>query len=278
MEIVIAEQGVFSLTPAFSGDEARGRANAQKASVFGTLARLLSRPKDEDITVQAMGLRYEPLWHAAAHLRFVYDRKEAYRVTPKSTHVTSVNVYGNDLSIANQRQPAVDIPVVEHCVREENKELWIDAVTDQPISQPAYGKAEAVAVSLDEFAPQEAQVATPTVRASAVIRKLLGEDFRPIDADTIHEATVSVDSIDLVFRPAYAFRFSWAAKSKTADIAIDGITGETRTEPSGTSAALARLLHPDTLFDLGAETLNVVVPGGAIALKVARAISSTRKS
>ena len=278
MEIVIAEQGAFSLTPAFSSDEARGRANAQKSSVFGTLARLFSRPKDEDIAVEALGLRYEPLWHATAHLKFVYDRKETYRVTPKAPHVTGAAVFGNDLGVANPRQPSIDIPVVEHCRREENKELWIDAVTDQLIAHPAYGKAQATAVSLSEFAPEGAQVATPTVRASAVIRKLLGDDFRPVDADVMHEEVVSVDGIDLVFRPAYAFRFSWAAKSKTTDIAIDAITGETRTEPSGTSAVLAKLLHPDTLFDLGAETLNVVVPGGAIALKVARAIGDSRKS
>jgi hypothetical protein len=37
-------------------------------------------------------------------------------------------------------------------------------------------------------------------------------------------------------------------------------------------------LKPETLFDLGAETLNVIVPGGAIALKVAKAIAEKHKT
>jgi hypothetical protein len=43
-------------------------------------------------------------------------------------------------------------------------------------------------------------------------------------------------------------------------------------------STVAKLLKPETLFDLGAETLNVIVPGGAIALKVAKALADKRKS
>jgi len=277
VEIVIAEQGAYALTPAFSLEEARGRANAQKTSAFGTMAKLLSRPKDDDIVLEPIGLRYEPLWHATAHLRFAYDRRETYRVQLKAAHVRSVTVFGNELSVADPRQPAVEVPALEHCLREERKEVWIDAVTDQPLAHAAYGKAEATAISLDTFAPDGAQIATPTVRASAVIRKLLGDDFRPTDADAMHEEIVEVECVDLVLRPTYAFRYTWTAKGKSVETTIDAITGETRQESSRTAAVFAKLLHPDTLFDVGAETLNLVVPGGAIALKVARAISQSRK-
>jgi hypothetical protein len=36
--------------------------------------------------------------------------------------------------------------------------------------------------------------------------------------------------------------------------------------------ALAKLLTKENLFDLGSETLNLVVPGGAIPLKIVRAL------
>jgi hypothetical protein len=36
--------------------------------------------------------------------------------------------------------------------------------------------------------------------------------------------------------------------------------------------AFAKLLNKETLFDLGSETLNLVVPGGAIPLKLVRAL------
>ncbi len=43
-------------------------------------------------------------------------------------------------------------------------------------------------------------------------------------------------------------------------------------------AAVAKLSKPETLFDLGVETLNVIVPGGAIPLKLAKALAEKRKA
>lgn len=277
MEIVIAEQGAFCFEPAFSTAEARGRASAHKTAAFGTLSRLLARPKDEDITLEDLGLRYVPLWHAKAHLRFVYDRRESYKVPIKTRHVKTVSIGPTDYTVSGT-PAAVEIPAVEHCERDETKDLWLDAVTNQPIDAQPYLKAQVAAVVLDAFAPEGAQILTPTVRASSVIRTLLGDDLHPGDADEVHEQEITVECIDLYLRPAYAFVYSWAAKNKTAEVAIDGITGELKSEPTGAGAALGKLLHPDTLFDVGAETLNLVVPGGAIALKVARALADKRKS
>jgi hypothetical protein len=278
MEILIAEQGAFCFEPMLSADEARGRAGAQKAAAFGTLARLFSRPKDEDITVEDQGLRYIPLWHAKAHLRFVYDRRESYKVPIKTPYVKVVTIAANDYPVSGSGSVLVELPVVEHCERDQQKELWLDAVTSQPVNAQPYLKAHVAEVVLDTFAPEGAQIEMPTVRASAVIRTLLGNDLQPADADEVKEQEVNVDCIDLYFRPAYAFKYAWAAKNKTAEVAIDGITGELKAEPSAASAALGKLLKPETLFDIGAETLNLVVPGGAIALKVAKAIADKQKS
>jgi hypothetical protein len=275
VEIVIAERGAFRFEPAISADEARGRAGAHKASAFGALSRLLSRPKDEDIAISEEGLCYFPLWHAKAHLRFVYDRSESYKVPIKAPHVVAVAIGGDDYAAAGG---TIELPVVEHCERDQRKELWLDAVSNQPADAQPYLKVNATPIDLDEFDPEGAKIIAPVVRASAVIRALLGNDFRPDDADDMKEEEVNVECVDLYFRPAFSFKYVWAAKDKSAEVTIDAITGERRAETSATVAAVGKLLKPETLFDIGAETLNLVVPGGAIALKLAKAIGEKRKA
>jgi hypothetical protein len=274
MEIVIAEKGAFYFEPVITPQEARGRASAYKVSAFGTLSRLFSRPKEDDIAITDQGLCYLPVWHAKAHLRFVYDRSETYKVPIKTPHVIAVTTSGERHAVA---AASIDLPVVEHCERDEQREVWLDALNNQPANVQPYLKATPIPVNLDEFAPENAKIVAPAVRASAVIRALLGEDFRPSDADDITEERVNVECIDLYLRPTFNFTFEWSSKSKSAEVAVDAITGELQTQPSAAMAAVAKLLKPETLFDLGAETLNIIVPGGAIPLKVAKALAEKRK-
>jgi hypothetical protein len=274
MEIVVAEKGAFYYEPMITAEEARGRASAHKVSVFGTLSRLFSRPKEEDIVMSDQGLWYLPLWHAKAHIQFVYDRRESYKVPVKTPHVGTITVGATDYTVAGG---AIDLPVVEHCERDEQRELWLDALNNQPINAQPYLKARQNPVDLDEFAPEGAKIVAPGVRASTVIRALLGEDFRPADADDVKKEEVNIGCIDLHFRPTFNFKCVWAAKNKSAELAVDAITGELQTQPAAAMSAVAKLLKPETLFDLGAETLNVVVPGGAIALKVAKALAEKHK-
>ncbi len=275
MEIVIAEKGAFCFEPVISVEEARGRASMHKGSAFGTLSRLFAHPKDEDVAITDQGLCYLPLWHAKARLRFLYDRNESYKVPIKTPHVATVTVNGKDYAAATG---SIDLPVVEHCERDEQRELWLDAVSNQPVDARPYLRARSTPVNLDEFSPEGAKIIAPTVRASAVIQALLGNDFRPTDADDITEENVNVECIDLHLRPTFGFKYFWSAKNKSAEVAVDAITGELQTEPPAAIAAVGKLLKPETLFDIGAETINLVVPGGAIALKVAKALADKRKA
>lgn len=275
MEIAIAEKGAFRYEPQLTAEEARGRAGAHKAGAFGTLSRLFSRPKDDDITISDEGLCYLPLWHAKAHLRFVFERSESYKIPVKAPNVASVSVNGSDYAV---KSGGIEVPVTEHCERDEQKELWLDALGNDPVNVAAYAKVQATPVNLDDFAPEGAKIVAPVVRASAVIRALLGDDFRPAEADEVKEESVTVECIDLYLRPTYNFKCTWAAKNKSAEIAIDAITGELQQRPSATMAAVAKLLKPENLYDIGAETLNLVIPGGAIPLKVVKALAEKRKS
>jgi hypothetical protein len=275
MEIVIAEKGAFVFEPAISAEEARGRAGAHKSSAFGALSRLFSRPKDEDVAMTDLGPCYLPLWHAKAHLHFVYDRSESYKVSIKTPHTVATTVNGKEYPVV---AGAIDLPVVEHCERDEQRELWLDALSGQPANVQPYLRAQTTPIDLEEFAPEGAKIIAPTVRASGVIRTLLGDDFHPLDADEVREEEVNVDCIDLYLRPTYGFKYVWAAKNKTAEVAIDAITGDLQAEPPAAIAAVGKLLKPDTLFDIGAETMNLVIPGGAIALRVAKALADKHKT
>jgi|SRR5580700_1789346 hypothetical protein len=275
MEIVIAEKAAFYVEPVITAEEARGRASAHKASAFGTLSRLFARPKEEDIAISDLGLWYLPVWHAKAHLRFRYDRSESYKVPIKTAHVASVTIGGSDHPV---NAGAIELSAIEHCERDEQRELWLDALTSQPINAQPYLKAHVNAVDLDDFAPEGAKIVPPAIRASSVIRTLLGEDVRPADADDVKEERVNVECIDLYLRPTYNFKCAWASKNKSVDLTVDAVTGELQTQPSAAMAVVAQLLKPETLFDLGAETLNLVIPGGAIPLKVAKAIADKRKT
>ena len=105
MEIAVAEQGAFCVPPSISIDEARGHAMHYRTSAFGGLTQLFSRPKPDDITLVANGLRFVPYWHTACHLRVVYDRYETYRfpvATPEN--VVSLSIGESKFEIESDRK------------------------------------------------------------------------------------------------------------------------------------------------------------------------------
>jgi hypothetical protein len=50
---------------------------------------------------------------------------------------------------------------------------------------------------------------------------------------------------------------------------LDAVTGEVRNSQA-LMARLQRTVTRDTVFDIGAETVGLLVPGGGIAVKVAK--------
>jgi hypothetical protein len=261
MELAVAEQASLFIPPSISAEEARGHAAHFRTSAFGGITQLFSRPKPEDVVVQPVGLRYDPFWHVTAHFRVAYERRESYRFAISSPeHVVSIGIGGASFDIDGERKErGITVPAVAQCVRQVHKELWVDAVTGD-------------AIPARPVEPEGAAIVDPTVRASAVIRQVLGDDMKPPEADAYHEERAEIDALDLYFWPVYAFDLVWGAKSKTANVTVNGRTGEIVQTKSSMHPAFAKLLNKETLFDIGSETLNLVVPGGAIPLKIVRAL------
>jgi len=73
-----------------------------------------------------------------------------------------------------------------------------------------------------------------------------------------------------------------AAALKEYENYRDILKDEIDARPSGRLAdqvkeTFGTLLHPDTLFDVGADAVNLIVPGGGIALRVVKAITAKRR-
>jgi hypothetical protein len=278
MDITVAEEQVFRLLPALNMDQAREKAWDKKSTVFGGgLSALISRPKAEEVQITYSECRYEPFWHVACHVRYVYDRTRSYTIPVSAPEVQRVTIEGMEYSVsAKPRQ--FTISGIEHCAEDISTEVTFDAVRGQERDWKGYLRFGKEAVpELAQFAPEGCIVVPPEVRASTVVRQVFGSLFRPIQADTIHEERMDIEAVDMYFRPVYAFEYKWETKGKTAVAEFDGLTGEMSTGGVTLHQQVKSVLTRDLLFDVGADAVSLLVPGGGIAVKVAKAMVDRKR-
>jgi hypothetical protein len=272
MEITLAEQGVFFLPVQVTPDQAREKASEQKLNVFGSLAKFFMRPKAEEIQVSLLELRYQPFWHATGHKRFRYDRRFHYPV-PVLDDVQSVEIAGQ---IYNPAQGRVTIQGMDHCLFEERHEIFLDALTGEAQDLKRYLAFDRIAAGSNGALPADLELAPPEVRASVVVRQVLGDVLNPPSADKVLEAEVVVDCLDLFYRPVYAFEYVWQARDMRATVEVDGLTKEFESTGKAFGSELKRVMSRDMLFEIGAETMGLVVPGGGLAVKLTKAVTDRR--
>ena len=106
-------------------------------------------------------------------------------------------------------------------------------------------------------------IVPPEAKASMVVRDVVAAAIGKIDADTVTEELVRVEAVDLYYRPIHAFRYRRA--DKEAVVEFDAVTGEARVGGDTFEQYLGKALEPRFLLDVGAETLNFVVPGANLA-------------
>ncbi|HWQ11449.1 MAG TPA: hypothetical protein VNL77_01545 [Roseiflexaceae bacterium] len=277
MDIYLAAERAFQLTPQYSPEVARDRVEQHKTRlVAGTVGALFSQPKPDEIRVAALENRLEPFWLVVASSRTVYDRTCTYLVPVGGPEVRGVTVLGQELAATAQQRgaPAFSLPAVEHCVQELRTQQAFDAVTGARAELAKHaGAARAEIGDLSTFAPEGVLVIPPQVRATAVARQVIAEVVRPVQgAQAIHEERVDIETVDLIFRPVYAFEYEWAAKNKRAVVEFDAITGEFRTGGRRWSDQIKGIITGDVLFDITADAVGMIVPGGNIAVKLVKAV------
>ena len=275
MDIQLGTERIFVLRERDGADLIRQQAMDHRTQAFGSgLGSLLSRPKADDVELVASQRRLEPFWHVSGCAAYVYERSRDYPVVASAPEVREVTVLGTTFAVGRSGSGSgtFTLPTVEHCREELAHVLDADArtgarVTDAAVvlSGPRDEVSDPASLSADDTI-----VIPPEQRASFVVRQLLAEMLKPVQADRILEESLTLETIDLCYRPIRAYEFHWKSKDKRGVVEIDAVTGVFR-QGGSFLPHLGRVITREALFDIGADTIGLLVPGGSIAVKVARA-------
>jgi hypothetical protein len=276
MEITLAPERLFLLEERLTLDEIQQRAMDKRTSALGSL---LQRPKPEEVTLVNKQRRLEPFWHVAGHATYVYERNREYSVPAAATDVEGLTINGTryEGQAAGQSR-AFRVPAREHCRAEFRAETFVDGLTGAAVPEgPQIINGPRSEVADPATLASDGTIAMPPEnRASYVVRALMGEIMKPVQADTVLEEEVVLEATDLFYRPIWAFEFTWAGKGKQAIVEIDSVTGQTRAGKA-LVGQIKGMLSRDLLFDVGADTVGLFVPGGSIAVKLAKAAIDKNK-
>lgn len=277
MDISLGEEKVFQIGAQIDTEAALDRVEKKKISlVAGTVGSLFTQPKPEEIRHIATETRLEPFWHIAAASRTDYDRACAYTFPVSSTDVRSATLFGETVEAAPAPKGARTLTIsgTEHCVQELRHQQTFDAVNGAKIDLLRYTSLARTEIGdLATFAPAGMLVIPPQIRATAVVRQVMAEVVQPVkNAHVIVSERVDIERIDLVFRPVYAFEFEWASKSKRMVIEFDALGGDMRAGGKRLADQIRNILTRDLLFDVTADAVGAIVPGGSIAVKLVKAV------
>ena len=282
MDIALADQHIFLLQDRLTPDDVRQRAMDRRTGAFGGgLGNLLQRPKAEDIELINSQRQLEPFWHVGGRALYVYERAHEYTVLSSGAEVREVTIHGVTYPVkAEGGRGAFSVSTTEHCRDEFHEDLYVDGLSGTPVADATslIGGARQEVTDLGTAAENNTVVVPPTQHASSLVRQLLASMLKPVQADSITEESMTLEHIDLYYRPWWAFEFHWRSKDKRGVVEIDAVTGQMR-QGQALVGKVQRLVTRDALFDIGADTVSLLVPGGGIAVKVARlAMDRNKKS
>jgi len=275
MDISLAEEHAYYFVPQISQDSARERIEKKKTSlVAGMFGTLISRPNPAEIQVVSVESRLEPFWTVSAKSRTEYDRQQVYNIPIKGSEVYEVTVLGQRLRLNSKGSPSFTLNGTEHCVEEHQVTRFFDGISGQKSDLSRFQRFTKTEIAnLDGFALEGILVVPPQMRATAIIRQVLGEVIQPVSkAQVIHQERVDVELIEVNFRPVYAFEYEWASKGKRVIIEFDALLGETQTGGKKWSDEIKGILSRDLFFDVTADAVSMLVPGGGIAVKLVKAV------
>lgn len=279
MKINVATERILVLKDQISPEEAKQMAWDKKVNAFGAISQVtgfFSRPKDEEYELTYSEHRYAPFWHVVAKAKYVYDRNTSYQVSTGGEEVKSVTLHETDYP---ETSGHIHIPVTEHCIQEEVDEVYVDGLTTKPDPKLAnYTNYSHTVVTgrVEKSIPKSSLVVPPSARVSAIMRDSLSKMIKGIQADKILEEHVEVATIELYYRPIYAFKYKWIPKDKEGILELDGVTGIVSSGSRVFTEYLGKALDQDFLFDIGADAAGMLVPGGSIAVKAARKYMSKK--
>lgn len=275
MEIYLATERAFHLTPQISLDVARDRLEQKKTGlVAGTVGAMLSRPKPEEIQAVSVESRLEAFWLINVLVRTVYDNQRTYTIPVNGPEVKQVTTLGQDLPVTSSSKgnASFTLEAVEHCVEESHGSYTFDSTGTRSDLSKYLGFAKTEITDLGQFAPADTLVVPPQANATTVMRAVLSDAIKPVQAQLIHEEQVNVETLDLYFRPVYAVEYVWVSKGKQTVLEFDALTGDARSGGKKLSDQIKSMVTRDLIFDVTADAVGMIVPGGSIAVKLVKAV------
>ncbi len=274
MDIALADERALVLKETLTMDQAEGRAWSKKVDAFGRMAKMgsfLQKPKDDDFELIYKEHRLEPFWHIICRARYVYERYKEFSLDLSGEMVEGVTLEGVKHAVNNGR---LSLKGTEHCREEPFTEVYVDAYTNEKSETLheylSYTANEVHKEYLEELSQKGIIIVPPQVKASSVVRDVLVGMMRQIVADRIIEDNLEIEKVDLYYRPVYAFQYRWKSKEKEATLEFDGLTGNLQTGGQTFQQYVGKMMDTDFLFDVGVDTIDLFVPGGGIAIKLAR--------
>ena len=270
MDIHVADEQAYVLCETLSWEQAKEKAWDKKTAMFGTISRFFLKGEDIEITYNER--RYEPFWHIVCNAHYVYDRNHAWNIRVSGSEVKRITIRDEDFDVPTDRLE-VAISGVEHCREDYHSDVIIDGTDGAERDWSAYLQFKAEPIALESFAPEQSIVVPAQIRASSVVRQVLSEMLKPVQADVVLEERVSIEAIDLYYKPVYAFEYFWHSKDKRTVAEFDGLTGEVSREGEALRQQIGEVFNRDVLFDVGADVVGMLVPGGSIAVRVVKAVT-----
>lgn len=275
MEISLAEEHAYYFTPQISLNDARERVEKKKtALVAGMFGTLIARPNPAEIQLVSTESRLEPFWMVSAASHTSYDRQQVYTVPIKGDEVREVTILGQKLRLNSKGSPSFTLNGTEHCVEEHRVTHYFDGLSGQKYDLNRFQRFTKTEITdLEHFGLEGMLIVPAQMKATAIIRQVMSEVIQPITkAQMIHQERVDIEALELNFRPVYAFEYEWASKAKRVVVEVDALLGDSRSGGRKWSNGMKGILTRDLFFDVTADAVGLLVPGGGIAVKLVKAV------
>lgn len=287
MDVRLAPTHIYTLNPSLDFETAKQQAIDKRiTAVAGGLGGLFSRPKPEEVDLVYAEIRYESFWHVACMVRYVFERNKEFTVPVTGVEVRKVTIMDQEFEIAAQPAQSAagggflsqlgqqiglgnavrtfTLAGIEYCIDENRQVHYLDAVNSQvlPLGADYVQKEKTEVTDLSPLSTGDALVVVPQLSAAKIARSVLASMIKPIQADKILEETTEIETLDLYFRPIYAFEFAWKPKNKTGVAEFDALTG-VMTSGKALHTKSDKDLTRASLFDINAETVTSLIPAAA---------------
>lgn len=271
--ITAEQKKILAFIAQISEDEARKMAESNKKIGLGLFARLIYRPKPEDIVLTSSEARYMPFWHLSCQTTVDYVREKPIKLK-LDQNTREIKIGDQYFKVADGR---LNLCVDERCEINTDNNIYIDAITGNKIDLKAIAESPSRQLnSIEDILDTQFRVVPARVRASVLLRDILYDIMKPLQAIEIIRQHLKIERLNLCFRPVFAFEYTWKAKDRKVVVEIDGITGKIY-EGEPLDQLPDQSFSQNQLFDIGADALGLVVPGGEIAAKIALAFLGKRK-